>query len=584
LILLLAFLSAQWPSGPEAVEEDVTLPAEYTWDEVLSGLQADPVDLNSASESDLLRIPFVTPGIARDIVAWRQANGPLHDVYDLTQIAEIDSTFVMGIRPYVKVTRQGRESAGTALFRASSRQGGPESGPPREFSSSALTERFRFELNGLSFAFSAAKDVGESDILDFLAGGIGYRQRNTRLSVGDYELNFGQGLVFDRPRPYWLTSSIQRSPAALGLTLPWTQAENTLLRGLAVAQAFGPFSVEGFCSRSQLDATLNPDSSIHNINYEGLHDDSTAQANKDRLREDLAGARVGAKSRNLQLGLAGYINRYDPMIESDRGGFQGRSLSVAAAELDWRVLPYTLGAEVACSWRHGWAGGLDLAGDWGKFRTRLNLGYRQKDFFSPHSRSRSLQRLHDELEGAFRTSYELGIWDLSLYATTSRDFVLDSMPARIELDIGNRRSALRYGLRWKQSYKDQTTQTAGTRLDLGYRFNSHFSLDCRFEDRFLMQQPGQRGTILILGGEFQRSGFSLESRVSGFRVNDPRCRVYAYEPGFPGNNTSFAQNGWRGYAKGGVRIVRSLELKLKIGVFRDTVATVDGGLSLEARL
>jgi hypothetical protein len=180
-------------------------------------------------------------------------------------------------------------------------------------------------------------------------------------------------------------------------------------------------------------------------------------------------------------------------------------------------------------------------------------------------------------------SYRWQDWTGVFYGTTSRDFVLDSMPARIQLNIENRQSRFRYSLQWQQSFKDELVRSMGTRLDVTWLPVRSFNLGFRLDDRFQLANPGQRGLAFSLGMGIDQRNYNLDARIVRFMVASSECRIYAYEPGFPGNNRSFTGTGWRGYAAGTVRPFDWLAVNAKFGVTLDSATTCDAGLSLSFR-
>lgn len=577
LLLALALLAASPES--QLFEDDITLPRDYTWTELLSQLRDNPLDLNRATAAELLQLPWLTPTMVRDVIARRSRMGGFRSLDQLIGIGTIDSSTVEDIRPYLRVVTRPSKARTAEMVRIAT----DDLAQPHGLSGDALAERVQADFQDLKLSLVSAKDIGEQDPFDLLSGGAEYHHARTRVLAGDYELQFGQGMVFSHPSSFWLSSSTLRLPSPTAISLPGTFAENTFLRGLVWNQGIGPISTTVFVSRARLDAVPNPDSSIRSISYEGLHDDSAANANKGRLLELLGGARIALRQQGFTVGLSGYANRYDQPIRADSLGFQGRSLALVASDLGWVQQNYYLTAEVAHTLNSGWAGGCDLFGDWQQLKTHMNLGYFAQDFYSPHSRTRSLSRTHGDLDGTFRMSYRWQDWTGVFYGTTSRDFVLDSMPARIQLNLENRQPKFKYSLQWQQSFKDELARSMGTRLDVTWLPLRSFNLGFRLDDRFQLANPGQRGVAFSLGLGTDQTSYNLDARVVRFMVATPESRIYAYEPGFPGNNRSFTGTGWRSYAAATVRPFDWLAVNAKFGVTKDTATTCDAGLSLSFR-
>jgi hypothetical protein len=576
--MLLALLFATASPEAELLEDDVALPTDYTWSELLLDLRANPLDVNSASTMELRQIPFLTPADIEHIVEYRIRQQGIRDLEELARLPGIDSQLVEEIRPYVRTAKRRSKIRGSAATRIKCDSIGSAS----PLSRLASEEQVRAELADLAVSFVAARDPREASYLDFLSGGIQYHWSATSLIGGDYELHGGQGLVFARPHSFQSLAGLSRTPLLPVAGLSVASSENSRLTGLTLAQGVGPFEFEVFAARSRWDATPNSDSTIHAITYDGLHDDSTSRTNRHRLQEDLIGGRVGFRRSAYRFSVNGFGNRYDKTIRTS--GFGGTGLSVISADFRGRFTNYELGSEVAHSAGHGWAGALDLAGDWDWFRTHLDLVFLQKDFYSPHGRSRSLQRTTDELGATLSLRYRWRTWGFNLYGATGQNFVSDSMPERVELSLENRASPLQVGLRWKQTFRNESPLNGGSRIDLAYKTRLGLSVVARYEDRLKLAELGHRTMLLMLGADYRRPALDAELRVIRVLGDSSGPGIYAYESGFPGNNIRFEGSAWRASAGGSLPIVRPLRLGVKFGVTMTTTIDYDAGLELLANL
>lgn len=72
--------------------------------------QSEPVNVNTADEETLCRLPGIGPALAERIVADRSANGPFASVDDLTRVSGIGEKTLETLRPYVTVG--GEEAQG----------------------------------------------------------------------------------------------------------------------------------------------------------------------------------------------------------------------------------------------------------------------------------------------------------------------------------------------------------------------------------------------------------------------------------------------------------------------------------------
>lgn len=74
----------------------------------LRGSQPFPVDINSATEEELRRIPGVGVALARAILGWRERNGPFGSVDELLSVPGIGPKTLERLRPFV-VARRPKE-------------------------------------------------------------------------------------------------------------------------------------------------------------------------------------------------------------------------------------------------------------------------------------------------------------------------------------------------------------------------------------------------------------------------------------------------------------------------------------------
>ncbi|MBQ6117076.1 MAG: helix-hairpin-helix domain-containing protein [Oscillospiraceae bacterium] len=82
--------------------------------------QPDPIDLNTADEEALQRLPGIGPALAERIVADRAANGPFASVEELTRVSGIGEKTVEDIRPYVTVSGTAPQDKGEEAAREDS--------------------------------------------------------------------------------------------------------------------------------------------------------------------------------------------------------------------------------------------------------------------------------------------------------------------------------------------------------------------------------------------------------------------------------------------------------------------------------
>ena len=83
-----------------AVETEIEVPQE--------DIQPDltPLDLNSATEAELMELPGIGEELARRIVEYRENNGPFSAVEDIMQVSGIGESKFAGLKDRVTVVRE----------------------------------------------------------------------------------------------------------------------------------------------------------------------------------------------------------------------------------------------------------------------------------------------------------------------------------------------------------------------------------------------------------------------------------------------------------------------------------------------
>ena len=93
--------TAPWQVTTLAQAEESTASAQTQWPDSL--LEGEVIDLNSADEYDLGRLPGIGEKRARAIVAYRQVNGPFQTVAELERVEGIGPGILAGLEPYAAV-------------------------------------------------------------------------------------------------------------------------------------------------------------------------------------------------------------------------------------------------------------------------------------------------------------------------------------------------------------------------------------------------------------------------------------------------------------------------------------------------
>ena len=91
---------------------------------------AAPVNINTASETELQRVPGIGPAFAKRIVAMRRNAGPFKSVDDLRAVEGIGKKRLDKMRPYLTVGKPGGVKKGTTATPDKPAQPTTETSPP----------------------------------------------------------------------------------------------------------------------------------------------------------------------------------------------------------------------------------------------------------------------------------------------------------------------------------------------------------------------------------------------------------------------------------------------------------------------
>ena len=334
------------------------LPYEDLYGTLLQYYQS-PLNLNTASAEELRALPLLTASQVAALLRHRQATGPLLSVYELQAVPEWDVRTISRVAPFVVVQatspnavrgtlwqRIKQEENNALLLRyervLQQRKGYTavdtfQGRPTLRYlgSPDALALRYRVShAHDFSLGFTAEKDAGEPITWqpqrqqygpDFVSAHFVVHEqgRLKTLALGDYQLQFGQGLLLSSGlalgKGAETISTLRR--ASLGVRPYAALLENTFFRGAAATYQLAPrWEATAFASRKNIDANAQLatdslaqfDESSSSLLLTGLHRTATELANRQRLAETVGGGHLGylGPGGNLALGFMAVGTHY----------------------------------------------------------------------------------------------------------------------------------------------------------------------------------------------------------------------------------------------------------------------------------
>ena len=570
LLLLGQFGSGLFPESP-ATEDDAAMQDQ------VERLLERRIDLNRASATGLLAIPWLDPWLAYRIVAARDSVGRFESVEQLRQVVGMTTEVFEAMRPFLRLGEVRRAWTGSVVsrFGTDSLRAGTVG--------LRLFNRFEFQAGRARFTALAEKDRGETSPVDFLSAAAELPVGPARVTLGDFTAGFGQGLVLSAP--HWRSSFLDGTDrASRTVRLLSSAVEGAYLRGGAVEVRAGRWNACVLGSYAGRDARLNEDGTVERLVGSGVHDDSAALAGRNAVHEATAGFGAGYRSDRAGVGLCAAYSKYNRAFApaDSASSFAGTELFTAGVNAECRLGHYELGGEMAGSGGPGLAGALQLTGDWPDFDARVSLRGRQARFFAPHGRWSSLTGTADRLDASGRLAWHHGGSGVSVSGNTYRDFELDSVPAKLELRLGQELGRLSVTLTLGARYRAELERQRTTKVEFGARVGPATTTRLILEDIY-PEKSESRGTMaaLLLIQELGRLEFGLTA--ARFVIGGSGVTMYLPEPGAGriGSSYSTGVSAWRLSAGCGLPIGEWLRLGLKASCVWKPQAALDAAAQLE---
>lgn len=364
--------------------------------ENLALLLSQPADLNQITAEQLRTLFILNEVQIQAILDYREKAGPFLSLYELQSIPQLDrltferlTQFVTIVDPQSALNRSllkrilaeqnnylilrfDRTLEEKVGYSNTASEAGRYQGSPAR-----LYTRFRTSRPGdFSLGFTAEKDAGEQitwaptrkqygpGFLSFHAQVLN-KKKLRNLIIGDYQAQFGQGLVFGSAfgigKNAEAVSTTRR--ATLGF-MPYTSAyEAGYFCGLATSYAISKsITVHSFYSTRWRDGNLQTDSTgawgISSLSTTGLHRTINEQSNQNTVREQNAGAVVSFKHQRLDAGVTLHHTQFSVPLQRDATPynqfyFQGNSNTNSSIYLNYAYRNVSLFSEAAYTFGHG---------------------------------------------------------------------------------------------------------------------------------------------------------------------------------------------------------------------------------------
>ncbi|RAK66195.1 hypothetical protein DLM85_13520 [Hymenobacter edaphi] len=342
---------------------------EDLYENLLQYLQT-PLNLNTANREELSSLLLLSEPQITALLEHRQLYGQLLALYELQSIRGFDLRTIYRVAPFVTVGNTDTNAARGPLWKRiwqednnalflryervlQDRRGYGPVAPnsngelPAHYLGSADKMLVRFRTSharDFSIGFAAEKDAGEQFTWDTKTRRYGFdyysahfalfdRGRLKSVVIGDYQLQFGQGLL--------LSSGLQVGKGAETITTlrrsnvgvrPYSSVlETAFFRGAAATVALTPaLKLTGFASRKRIDATLRTSAVVDSLRQAddfsdfasglpitGFHRTPSELANRQALQETVTGGDLSFApgTGRLNVGLTAVNTLFDKPLQ-----------------------------------------------------------------------------------------------------------------------------------------------------------------------------------------------------------------------------------------------------------------------------
>lgn len=620
----------------EEIAENSDEETDYTsLAENLAHLLQYPIPINSCSYEDLAQLSFLTDFQIKSLLDYVLKKGPIVSVYEIQYIYGFDIQLVKWLIPFVTLeTPVEKEKINKNIFRYSRNdlfityKRGIEKSKGFEVIPDSVSEntsfnrylgnqnkmRLKYTLNAGNKIFAgvqAENDPGEelfkgnNKSFDFISGYVQLKDigRINNLIVGDYNLQFGQGLTL------WNGISIGKgqvygiSKFASGIKKYGSGDENNFFRGMAGTISLKNISFTAFLSHKKIDANITD--TIQNNEYvfssfltSGYHRTPAENSDENTIKETVAGTNISFGKENYQLGITlAHImlnGEYNPAVMPwNIYSFRGSSLTNLGFDYRYRVNKVYFFGEIS-NGNGNWAtlNGVEMNVH---SLISFSLLYRNysREFFAYRNNPFSEYSSKNNEKGTYLGTTILPYKNFKIsafvdvfkspwlrYNVSSPSFGKEYF---IQVDY-NPFEKMSVFVRFKKETKSKNISDEKsvipyltnysvnkTRVNLEYHLSSSVKIKTRFDWTFYEEETksNEHGIAIVQDVVIQplELPFSLWLRYCRFKGDSFDSRVYTYENSVPYSFyvPSFFNNGMRMYMMLRYKLMKNLSIWVKYG-------------------
>lgn len=349
-----SFVVDKWKEYIDDQAEELDEEALENLYEELAYLADNPFELNSVTEVELKRLPFLTDKQIHSLLTYREKYGKMLSVYELKNVEGLDFQTLELLFPFVYIAdiivdkrlitvnnllKYGRNELYFRYDQCFQQKKGykPVSDsilsqyPNRKYLGESFYNSIRYAYRfdeRIQFGIVAEKDAGEP-FMHFMHKGYDYyavhllikdMKALKTLVVGDYKMAFGQGLVVSHdysPSRSALLSQAERRNN--GFRRHYSTNEYEFFRGVGGTLRFDNIELSLFYSNKRADGVIDG-LLITSLKRDGLHRLQRDWEKRNKVRMEAFGGNLRYVSENLSLGFTVLTHsfggkRYEPDLK-----------------------------------------------------------------------------------------------------------------------------------------------------------------------------------------------------------------------------------------------------------------------------
>ena len=538
--------------------------------DVYEHFRSNQLNINSSNKKQLRDLPFINDWVIDEL----KSKGPYKNRFELEEV--IDNIATDEIIKFVlreclttsKLMSKDFNSSYTTRYRSSLESTKGFVNDKYKGSELNLYQKLRTKYQDYELNTVIDKDDGEMSIADFYSVSLKYEKENYKVIVGDYNLSFGLGNLYDQSFLSLKNSDFVNTSSEFGHGAEMNRStiDYNFFRGGYLEKTFylnssSNLRIATFYADTKRSATVDTNRNIVSSVYKaGYFRTETEILKKNQLDELLLGANLEYETQRFSLGLLTTHLGYSKFIESSSfSSFYGQNgfLSTFYGRIgsNNEILKFELCTDINTniSFRTNY-----LLEIYENLIFLTDVRYTEPDYRAPYAMNFGEQSFMANEKGILTgISYKLEDINISFFSdfynselktfTTTKpirgieyylDLVLDNKSTKYNIRIDYERKS--------DTFKSDTLNTKftipntklNTRFEVNSNLGQHFAFRGRAELSFKINdyQDVQGGNLILLELKKKDSKLDLQYGLSfiTFNTTDFETVIYTYLYQVPG--------------------------------------------------